>query len=393
MQIPLRILLKNNRSNLLLSLLLIIGMTSCKKNIIDVPPSEVGEPVFRTSFQLEGTPQEMIAGDDEYFMFTEFTKDTDDIHTFIGSFANENCTSNCESSLQFEIRDFEPATGSTNGIDNTLAASALRFKDETIPEADVYQVELKGEVENEDEVEETRLDFGDNIGFALNRSEVIVNYIYDSTIGQVVPSFNVTEKNENQVYHAMTLDYFNDKTYSADFSVTDLGNGQYELTASANQDVVEYYWNFIYTGQSVTLDEAELLADGEIELFVEYVDNPTFASFYRRTFKLENNTLSYASTNLDAKVLRRLEGGSKLQLSTFAIQYIDENGTIYRSDLQEQSNDAYFRILSTEEYLNNSNGEKTKKLEVEYDCKLFAADGSELRVQNGQGIIGIAYSK
>jgi len=293
--------------------------------------------------------------------------------------------------LQFEIRDFEPATGSTNGIENTLAASALRFKDETIPEADVYQVELKGEVENPDEVEETVLNLAEvKPTFVFDQNELIYNYIYDP-FDLIDPFFRVTENNGIDVTQSIVLDPFTEKEYKVEYSIKDLGNGQYELTASSTQEVANYYWGFEPGGESKILDEDKLFVDGGYELFVEYVDNPLYASFYTRTFKLENNALSYTNTNLDARVLRRLEGGSKLQLSTFAIQYINENGKVYRSDLQEQSDDAYFKILSTEEYLNNENGDKTKKLEVEYDCKLFAADGSELRVRDGQGIIGIAY--
>jgi hypothetical protein len=69
---------------------------------------------------------------------------------------------------------------------------------------------------------------------------------------------------------------------------------------------------------------------------------------------------------------------------------MDESGKFYSSALGEQTDDAYFDIISVEEYLNNDAGQKTRKLEVETSCRLYADDGESILLTNGEGVIAVA---
>ena len=79
-----------------------------------------------------------------------------------------------------------------------------------------------------------------------------------------------------------------------------------------------------------------------------------------------------------------------LQLNTVFIQYTDETGKVYRSDLNEQPNSSNFIINTVEDYELNENGDKTKKLDVSANCRLFDTNGSWIEFPF-QGIIAVAY--
>ena len=72
------------------------------------------------------------------------------------------------------------------------------------------------------------------------------------------------------------------------------------------------------------------------------------------------------------------------------IQYTDSNGAVYRSDLQQQPNSNSFVITSVEDYENNENGDKTKKLHVSSNCILYNLNGNTLNFPF-EGVIAVAY--
>jgi len=81
-----------------------------------------------------------------------------------------------------------------------------------------------------------------------------------------------------------------------------------------------------------------------------------------------------------------------LQLSTMVVEYTDAAGKLFSSAFAPQSNaNTYFEILSVEDYDDNENGEKTKKLSLRFACRLWNANGSFIELQNGEAVMGVAY--
>jgi hypothetical protein len=77
--------------------------------------------------------------------------------------------------------------------------------------------------------------------------------------------------------------------------------------------------------------------------------------------------------------------------STLNIQYIDDNGKVFTSALREQPSTSYLNILNVADFEMNEIGIPTKKVSIEFGCRLFNIDGSYIDVNNGYGTIGIAY--
>ena len=76
--------------------------------------------------------------------------------------------------------------------------------------------------------------------------------------------------------------------------------------------------------------------------------------------------------------------------SNVTIKWTDNAGTTYTSNDSGQTNDSYFRIVSVEDYLNNKNNQLTKKLHVNFKCKVFNGTNSR-QIDNGEAVIAVSY--
>ncbi len=72
---------------------------------MDLDPTPPTDPVFSTSLNLDGEPLNWVAGDNFWYMFTEFSSDNSGLQTLTGRLAKDNnCQVNCDKSLTFSIR-------------------------------------------------------------------------------------------------------------------------------------------------------------------------------------------------------------------------------------------------------------------------------------------------
>ena len=73
-----------------------------------------------------------------------------------------------------------------------------------------------------------------------------------------------------------------------------------------------------------------------------------------------------------------------------AIQWIDVEGNIWRSDDGFQESTAFFTVTESEPYENNEKGDKTRKMRVNFSCRLYDANG-ESRDFSGEGVIAVGH--
>ena len=87
-----------------------------------------------------------------------------------------------------------------------------------------------------------------------------------------------------------------------------------------------------------------------------------------------------------------------MQLHTLSSQAlslnIDQNGQVYSSDFTDQSTDSFFKINSVEDYDTNEAGIPTKKVAVDFSCKLMNADKTLSKtLSNVKGTVAVGYPK
>ena len=104
----------------------------------------------------------------------------------------------------------------------------------------------------------------------------------------------------------------------------------------------------------------------------------------------DNEGLIYHEADFDYLILDRLENGSALFLQTFEFVLVDENGVVFSSSNGEQAPDALFEITNVEPFIENDKGQKTVKIDCQFSCTLYAADGSQKNIQNAKATIALA---
>lgn len=366
--------------------------TACQKDLIEVPASSEGTPVFSTSNAIDGLAFDLTAGFDDYYMHTSYSKDAADVYTFIGNFALEDCAEDCASSIQFEIRNNQ--SGSTNDINNALGRGKYRIKNAEIAEMDVYQVQFEGST-TEANPSELFWNFGDEDGMVLfGQKNPLFNYIDNGTPKQ--PIFRVNSNDQLYSTLTRTVDFNNPNAAECliAYEVIPQADGRLELRSNIDPLTDLVFWDNGDYGASTFLDPNEITETTEMGVTGLYSDG--CYSVASRTFVPNGNgTLSYMSdggTGFDY-VVKKIAGGSLLHFSTFAVQYIDDNGTVFRSDyFQQPNNESSFEILEVEDYSENAAGEKTKKLTIKYNCYVYTESGDQfLRLTNGSAIIAVAH--
>lgn len=105
-----------------LSILILLLTVACKKK--EYPkPAPVAESEFYFKLLVDGQAQEIVAGKDNYFMFSSIGRDTSNIYSLISEFKQAGCSS-CLNSLRFQIHDSKK-TAATSSVD---VASVLQLK-------------------------------------------------------------------------------------------------------------------------------------------------------------------------------------------------------------------------------------------------------------------------
>ena len=57
----------------------------------------------------------------------------------------------------------------------------------------------------------------------------------------------------------------------------------------------------------------------------------------------------------------------------------------------EQPSTSTILIKSVEPFDDNSNGQSTKKIAIEFACRLFDMEGNHIDLENGEGTIAVAH--
>jgi hypothetical protein len=81
---------------------------------------------------------------------------------------------------------------------------------------------------------------------------------------------------------------------------------------------------------------------------------------------------------------------NKNALSKITLLAKDPSGKIHSSNEIQQMSDSKFQIVSVEDYKNNQDGHKTKKIKINFSCVL--KDGTNtINIKNGEAVIAVAY--
>jgi hypothetical protein len=371
--------------------LAIISFSQCDK--IDVPDPVADSPVFTLSMQVNGSAQEYAAGENDYYMFSAFEKDANDIHTFIGALAEENCNQDCARSIRFEFRDFQSVVSGAVDIDNALQTGTIDFKDNEVT------FELNHQLTLDAAPTPPPTPVG---GYAYNWISP------DTNSTEPTISLTVDEPDNYQVCLNTESTIFNcESTYCQQIFWDDRSSVRvnFEGTIMQQSPVLEanvsggeapysYQWDnglttpIRFIGQDsaaqtycLTITDA-IGTKGSMCKTVFYQGSGAGGTFVDTCSAL----FTYA-TNIDSIPI-----SDPFQFSTIAIEYQDEAGIVYRSDIEAQPSSATFSLTKIEPFERNENNEATLKLTFNFNCVVYEVGGStQLELSGGNAVIAIAY--
>ena len=99
---------------------------SCRKKEDPVISKET--PVFYFSGSMDGSPLGLNAGENDYYMYSSYIQDANNLYHFIGDLKRSNC-STCGNRFQFRINDFKISSpGASVVIDSSLTTGSYSLQ-------------------------------------------------------------------------------------------------------------------------------------------------------------------------------------------------------------------------------------------------------------------------
>ncbi|MBK7937281.1 MAG: hypothetical protein IPJ82_09405 [Lewinellaceae bacterium] len=353
----------------LLLLPLALLWPACEKN--SLPPTSFDDPVFFVNFKVDTfASQTLTAGVNDVYLFTRLETGPDDVITSYNYFSNTQCPeADCPGSLGFEFR-------SHFGVDSVFSGGYYPYKKpDSVATPDYYDFEY--EIRHFDQYSSWTLSVNNTLLLESANIFKISVPAYNLDARSVLVS--ATKNNGPTSTYSRTLLPDNPSAYPSVEIKAVFSQGQYMLTAeTSGAPVIEYLWSNGLTDSIIHSDT----------LLKTYSVTVTDGAGNTAEAGLDNlsgvNSISTAGVSFSYQPVY-----NPLQLGTVVIQWVDESGTIWRSDLGEQPNDTFFQILSSEPYEANENGVATQKLTVAYQCVMYNIPLGSLQF-SGSGVIAMA---
>lgn len=389
------------------TLISIAILASCKK--VELDPKD-GEPVFSAIAELNGEQHIWQAGVEDYYMFSSYDKDVYDVYEFIGKLSTSDSSSN--ETISFRIRDAKTTLEGPTVIEAALNTS-IAFRYANHAEADtIWRLEI-------DTVWGTQLDasnsifpnipvmfewqFGDGTSDTINNLAIITHQyealpIEPTTLtvsalnGSCSASLSkMIASNANSCDLGFDLQPVNPSSFDSGYWLTAQPSGVppflYQWSNGSNANAVVLFDSLIQSNSaSVTVtDGVGCTTSGSVSSsFIPGSIPPLcVAAFDFSPFSIDTTVTI---------VLDTIIKDDSLQFSNVIVEYADNNGIQYSSFNEEsQPSFSFFKLNNISDYDNNENGEKTKKLDISFACRVWNELGSFIDIKDGKAIIAVAY--
>ncbi len=357
---------------------------TCKKAVL--PPDLIGDPVFTMDGVIDNNPFSVVAGDNNFYLFTRFQQDELGVHEFTGSFEkDEDCINGCAEKLSITIRDFQAVEANRVLINEVLGFNEYKyvaprsFVDSLVTFYEVAFTNLSTSSTPDAEVYEW--DFGNGI-ISTARTPPVQNYLDTTFFNPVTLKTAVNNTNcEDQITKSLS---FGSPTCAAQFEFAGDSLTVFPIGSSAPYN---FAWSNGETGQTTVLQ------DSLISLSVTVTD--AIGCVEILDFETTEN-VNYCSASFDFDVTQQTDSiqitdNDSINFSKVKIAYTTFDGVEYFSELAEQGVESSFILTEVVDYEDNENGESTKQFSTNFTCILSDREGNQIEIQNMSGVIAIAY--
>lgn len=371
--------------NILPALLAALLFANCQK--IEIDPDFTATPVFSVDLNIDGEAKSFIAGESDYYQFTGKTSDNG-IYEFYGDLKQENCTDDCEASLKITFRGTND-----NAIDlfsnnssfkykalNPAGTARARVSLDAIPFGEppynhVWEFEDQPnqtgdhvEVEFDDlDLQRIKLTTTDGLGCEnVSERELDLSNIAPGSSG--CPEY---------IFFVQPLDSSSLDPYFFIFINSPFGG---------NPDWI--MWNDSTVGNvncfHIDSTYGEICATVYEQSCVE-----EFCMTISGDSSSQTSPSSICATQFTSMEEFVFVPGDTLQLETVLVEYTDESGMIFNSEITPQEANAFFNIQNFESYDPNENGKPTVKIDFDFSCKIASSSGEVLRIESANGVFAV----
>ncbi len=380
---------------------------SCKKEHI-TPEGTNGTPVFYFNGDVDGSPVSLLAGVNNYYMYSSDSQSTAGVYSYMGNLKEFGCNSGCVSSIKFILNDYR--TLGSGASEPHISDSALNVN--------AYNYNSPGGTSTKYAVTFTptlgtstltpisyTYDFGDSSGLVSGSGvPVIKNHTY-ATPGNYKTSLSVKfdTLHTTSLTNVLTLGAPNN-AISATLAYSGSINVTFTVAINGGAKPYKVVYNFGDSTGTVpnTTTHTGIAISRDSTTPHSYVDS----SHIRHPFVTVtdvNNITTTTNTNLTPTTSSTNEqyfmnysatpspAPNPQGLSNVTIIYTDPTGHVYSSADSAQRGPSDFQILSVSNYQNNENNQTTKQLHVKFNCTLYDGLGKSVTITNGDAVIAVAY--
>lgn len=362
--------------------LILIATVSCKKK--EYPEStKEGSPVFNCAMTVDGTPIALSAGVDNYYMYSSYQQDSNNVYGFTAKLKQTDCN-NCPNSLEIRINDFK--VSASNGpaqIDSALLPGNYNYLQSTA--ASFYEAQFQSSYNK------TAASYFWNFGDGTTSTLANPTHVYKRSGNYKVNlNINGTSSCVSSASNFENIGIFNYKFRTLINEDSSMGNLiNFSSINSQGVGPYQYLWNF-GDGSTSTLASPshnyQHTGSYPVTLRVTDIYNGDIA--YAKYNVVTQSDLSSCAANYTLNAVNY--SPNTLGLSNIVVNWTDANGVVYSSKSPLQPLSSYFTIVSTESFQNNDNNQMTKKLHVKFTCTLYNG-ASSILLSNADAIICVAY--
>jgi PKD repeat protein len=371
-----------NRINILSGVLLVLLLQGCKKK--EEPEIESGTPVFNINGAIDNTSKEYIGGKKDYFMYTDYRLPNGELYEFIGDM-KQTCT-DCKESLRVIIRNYQAGSGT---VDPGQAFHTGEYF-YTPPKGTQFNKSLRVSFDATPSGNGTvshLWNFGDGTtSTAANPVKIF------PTNSPYTVTYTVSYSNGCSSSVAIPVKL---KTYGPppseinfSYSVDTFSSDNFTFFASASDSSASsnlYLWDFGDAGNaSGTIVNHQYLIPGVYTVTLTYIKNNTDTIITRKNLSALHATACIANFNYSLQPI-----SDPFMYSGITVEWTDASGVTYSSDKALQENSDFF-INTSAPYIDNDRGQKTRALDVIFNCS--ASDGTKvIDLKNIKGHIAVAH--
>ncbi len=387
-------------------LLLVVLLANCERNTLELPQNTPTAPDIELDMLVDGNPVTTTAGLKDIYNDTEHIVDQDGVSSFSGSLTTIDCGVDCPNSFSMRIRNFEEGLANFD-VSQSVALRSYKFKNNEAELSDAFLLDLNistqaanpkfswilertsdrytqafsndlrvFDITNTAEAfaQLTILDEATGLTSFYTEQIQIENSDLEPVSSRIVVEQIVDDSIALTIEHSASVDFL--PLQETQWGFTDL-NGQ-------NQQLL-----------TISKDEEIRLRVGDGKSIRNITNFSSTNAGTRTTVGLDiqfNNDqgLLYHEADFDYLILDRIENGSALFLQTFEFILVDEQGVIFSSANGEQDPEALFEITNVEPFIENDKGQETVKIDCQFSCVLYAADGSQKTIENAKATIALA---